>query len=356
MIEWVTLERQHPDFMKYLWGTFSETHRALPVKSLNVRTDQEAVTFRLVPLSQVARPSWLIVWMKALRPRRFLQILVPLFLVLCLSERLDLILDPDLPWIAIIGLLFLFASLLFANDVNDHLSGEDRVHPGRGSRAIQNGWLRALTLKRASWISLGIAALFAIPLVLAVPRTLVILIPALLLGVWGFYRSPESFKEPISGAIALFLLSGPLLVVGFQVAVTGGFDLDGLILGSLWGWFVLYQRYLHSLECLVSEGRVSGERSLVGRLGFDRSVRLIQLWWVFGLFGFVGACLWDGAPLWVWALLFSLVVLSGRFIRALRSLKSPAGSEVERVRRQGDFYFYALISIWIAEAIWQLVP
>lgn len=356
MNELVTLDRQHPDFMKYLWGTFSKDRRALPLKSLNIRTAQETVTFRLVPVKELSKPSWPVIWLKALRPRAFLQILIPMFLVLCLSESQGFLAHPDLPWLATFGMLFLFASLLFANDVQDHLSGVDRILPDRGSRAIQNGWLTASTLQGVSTLCLVIAALFAIPLFFAVPFALLMFLPAVLIGSWAFYRRSESFKDVWTGSLALFLLAGPLLAIGYQTALTEGFDLQGLALGFLWGWLVLFPMHMRSLSQLVAEGRAGSSRTLVGRLGFDRSVRLIQAWWIVGLFGFVGYHYLDRAPFWFWLFLFILVAFSTRFVKALRALKSPAGSAVDSVRRQGEFYFHALILLWVLEALWRMSP
>lgn len=352
MSDFVTLDRKNPEFEKYLWGNFSKDQRALPVKSLNVHSDQETVTFRLVPKNQISRPSWLIVLIKLLRPRAFLQILIPMFLTFSLALRQEGALDPDLPWVATLGLLFLFAALLLANDVQDHLSGADRIREDRGSRALQKGWVTATSLWRISQVFMFLAFVLGLVVVVVVPFVAVVLLPAAALGLWVFYRSRRSYQDLAVGPWSLAVLGGPFLTVGYHAALTASFNLQVLVLGVLWAWWLLFPMHLRDLSQLVSEGRSHLSKTMVGRLGFDRSVRWIQIWWILGLSGLVVYQFLDQAPFWFWLILFLLVLSSVRFLKALLALKSPAGSEATFVRQQGEIYFWLVIAVWVMDAVW----
>jgi 1,4-dihydroxy-2-naphthoate octaprenyltransferase len=349
----VTLNQQNPDFAKYLWGTFSKDKRALPLRSLNVRTDQETVTFRVVPVKELKNPSWPVVWLKALRPRAFLQVLVPMALILIRAMGSEMGIDPDLPWLTTLGVVFLFAAVLLRTDVQDHLSGVDRVRSDRGSRAIQNGWLTADTLNTASAIFLLLSILVSAPVLFVIPEIIVILIFTALLGIVAFFRRSGTYKDLPGGTWLLFFLGGPLLAVGFEMAVTGGITNWGLALGLLWGWLSLFPSHLRDLKNLIAEGQ-AGRGSLVGRAGFDNALVWIQAWWVLGVAGFVGFHFYFGAPFWFWILCFCVVAASMRFSLRLKKLKSPAGSEVARLRHHGETLLWLLVLLWAMGSFWAM--
>lgn len=357
MSDLVTLDRRHPDFRAYLRGTFSREKRALPVRSLNVRTPTESVTFRLVPVADVRKPSWPVVWLKALRPRSFLLVLVPLLFALSRSAGA---LDPDVPWMATLGLLSLHAAFLLRNDVQDHLSGFDRVRADRGSRAIQNGWLTAAQVEAASWAFLAMALVSGALVIFARPPVGAVVLAAAVLGGTAFFRRETSFRDLSAGQAAFFLLSGPLLFAGLGLAMSGAVTAITIAAGALWGWIALFPVHLRDFENLIVEGQ-SGRASLVGRAGFDRGLRVLGLWGAVALVGFpalhAADALGEASPA------LSAVVFGGALAVALgaipffagrRALKSPAGSEVARLRRRGEYLFDAMVSLWTVEAAWRL--
>lgn len=353
MSDLITLDRKNPEFMAYLRGTFSRDARALPMRSLNVRTPTESVTFQVTPISEIERPSWLIVWLKALRPRSFLLVLVPLLFMLSgtiHSEKLP----ADLPWIVAIGLVSLHAAFLLRNDVQDHIAGFDRLRTDRGSRAIQNGWLTAAQIERAAYAFLAIAIVCAGLVIFARPSVAIVIAAAALLGGFTFFRSETPFREILGGQFFFLLLGGPLLFTGLHVALAGATNEIIVGVGFLWGWIALFQVHLRDLENLIVEGR-SGRASLVGRAGFDRSLKIIRYWWLISLLGFGFMQDAIGVTPFTWVGLAMLIVASGFFARKLRALKSPAGSEVARVRRFGEYLFAGMAFLWVWEAACRLL-
>src|ERR1700733_13536428 len=65
---WKTLSRRDPEFLAYLDGSFSVTHLALPVSSLNVGTAREEVTFEIRDGSDVQTPSFFKTALQMIRP------------------------------------------------------------------------------------------------------------------------------------------------------------------------------------------------------------------------------------------------------------------------------------------------
>lgn len=351
--ELVTLDRKHPEFMAYLRGTFARDRRALPVRSLNVRTPTESVTFQITPVARIARPAWPVVWLKALRPRSFLLVLVPFLFVLSGTVgAADL--DPDLPWIVLIGLVALHGAFLLRNDVQDHIAGFDRMRSDRGSRAIQSGWLSAAQLEKAAWGLLGVAVVCAGLTVFARPAVGVVVLAAALLGGFTFFRAETPFREITAGQFFFMLLGGPLLFAGLHVALAGATNEVLVGAGFLWGWIALFPVHLRDLENLIVEGQ-SGRASLVGRAGFDRSLKIIRVWWFVALLGFAVLQALIGVSSITWILLAALIVASGVFARRVRALRSPAGSEVARVRRFGEYLFVGLVFLWVWEAACRLL-
>lgn len=352
MSEIRTLGRSHPDFEKYLLGTFSSTERAVPLRSLNLRSEKEAVSFRILPLSQIRRPAWLTVWLKALRPRVFLTVLFPVLLVVVPALSAASGVDPLMALVSVLGVLFAFSALILRNDFQDHLSGLDRLHPDRGSRAIQNGWLPARTI---GWASMGFAAvaiLIAGFVFWIRPQTAMVLVPAAALAWGAFFLRSRSFKDLPAGELLVAVLGGPCLVAGLQLAILGSIQGPTLAAGFLWGWLFLFPVHLKNFEHLLIEGQARVP-SLIARAGFDRGQKMIRAWWALGFLGFVGLHVWTGASLGLWALTFLLAVQSLVFFRRFAQLQSPLGSEVATVRRQGQLLLLSLTSIWVLEILWR---
>lgn len=341
----VTLDRAHPEFQRHLRGRLPEGLRAVPEMTLNPHSDREAVTFRVAPLSELDRPPLVQVWLKALRLHSLPRAVIPALVVFSWGFR-EGALDPDLSWLVLLGLFFLHSALVLRNDVQDHLSGADRVRPDRGSRALQKAWLTVDQLETAAALFVAGAILCALPLMWLFPRTIMVaLVTAVVAGV-GFFHRRLSFKDLWAGEWSLFLLSGPLLVWGAQVATGGAMTTGSLAWSVLWGLWVLLPTHAVNLEQLVAD-RKSGRRSLVGLWGFDRSLRILPLWLIACLAGqAVWIALYDQS-LVLWAGLALTTALGLKLAREVRALKSPGGSGVARFRQGAESLFALNGLAWV---------
>lgn len=353
MSELITLPRKSPLFRSYLQGTFSKDKRALPVQTLNVNSSAETVTFRIVPVSEIKKPSFLVLLLHVFKVRSFFLIFMPLFLVLTKNVDDHTMQDPVITAVATFGVLCAFIAVNLRNDYMDHMKGVDRILERSGSRAIQNGWVTAAQVKQYSSILLAISIFFAIPVVMAFPQTAYAIGAGLVIGLWAQFKRHSSFKYRIGGEFALFMMLGPLLTVGYQWAMGVEYDHEAAWLGFVWGWLVLFIVHLRNFVNIFPSSQ-AGFTNTVNWLGFDKSRRLIAGWWLlFVLFSLVYHFHFAGLY-WGFYLTVVLLFVSLSFIFKLKSISSPVGSDLRSVFRTGFYLFLWTTGMWVFECLWYL--
>ena len=67
MEKYVTLDRSNPDLQVHLLGEPTKNIRAIPVRSMNVNSQNEKVTFQLLPISELKRPPLFLVLLQVIR-------------------------------------------------------------------------------------------------------------------------------------------------------------------------------------------------------------------------------------------------------------------------------------------------
>lgn len=347
----VTVRRADPHFRRYLEGSFSKTERALPVQSLNLDSDQEVVTFKIVPLKDLGRPNSFKVWMGALRLPTLLSVFG--LLLWSFASLPPEIREEDIGWVLVLALLALVLAVRLRNDQQDYLTGYDRVRPERGNLALKKGWLTTRQFGTLSHFLFFVASALGTLLLLVRPELWKVLVPTIALGLWVFVRGDRPLSERPMSQLILFLLSGPLLAIGADLALAGIFRWESVFYGALWGWGLLFSQHVRDLENLVVEGQ-AGPATVVGHLGFDRSVRVIYLWWlalIVGLTVLQGIYLFRLVSL---VLIMSLLLVSWPFLKELRKLASPAGSAVRKLRQRADYLYLGFCFIWILDCFWWL--
>ncbi|QDK36603.1 UbiA family prenyltransferase [Bdellovibrio sp. NC01] len=353
MSELITLSKNSPEFQSYLLGTFATDKRALPIQSLNVNSASETVTFKIVPTKDVVHPSYSVVLAKTLKARSFLLLLVPLFLVLTKNVVDHTIRDPYTGIIATVGLFLAFWSANLRNDFMDHVKGVDRIIDNSGSRAIQNGWMTAMQVKNLSSLLLLLAILCSLPVIFAFPMVAAVIAVSVVVGMWAQFKKQNSFKYQIGGEIALFLLLGPLLTIGYQLSLGGPLDSESFWLGCLWGWGVLYVVHLKNFVNILPSSQ-AGFKNTVNWLGFDKARRLLAFWW----FAFVAMNLayhYIYAGLyWGFYLTVAVLLASISFVQKLKNISSSVGSELRLVHKYGLSLFLITIGLWVFECLWYL--
>jgi 1,4-dihydroxy-2-naphthoate octaprenyltransferase len=353
MGELITVSKSDPNFEKYLLGTFSKEKRALPVESLNINTDKEEVTFNIVLRSEIEKPNLIVMWGQILKLRNFILVMLPIFLVSTKNWIDETMLDPLFGGMGALGAILLHASINIRNDYIDHVLGLDRIHPQSGSRAIQKGWVRAITLKKLSTALMIAGVVLGFPALLAYTEVLYVTVLSLVLGFLGVMSFKSGLKLRKWSEVFSFFLLGPLLTIGYQGALGGGFDLEVIFIGILSGWFAVYYIHIKNFEMLMVNSKAKIYNS-VSNLGFEKSKELIKFWWISWLL-MIGVYHWLYCSHW-WAVLmiFVSILLILPLVFSLNVTESPVGSSMARTVKTARYLYIFLIALWALESSWYL--
>jgi 1,4-dihydroxy-2-naphthoate octaprenyltransferase len=323
----VTFVKSSPEFSQYLLGSFSDQEVALPVTSLFVNTPREQVTFQVLRLNDIERPSFWKLCFQVLRLDILPLTLLPPLVIMVLT-RDALLGNPLVIW-AFAALFFLHGAAFCRNDYMDHMRGVDRWNEKGGSRVIQRGWLRAITVRNIYRGLLLLAALCSVPVFLFYPELLLVAALAAGLGIWG-YSHLRSGRGPLFlSSLGVFLCLGPLLTGGFFWVMKGGMSAVSILIGMHFGLIaMLYALTRHTLSMVVDDQ--AGLRTLPVVLGFDRMKTLLSTLVIILILtsGFTFSLVEPGLKsLTALPLLASLSFL-GRKIYAIKSPLSSALTEV----------------------------
>lgn len=351
-MELKTLSRQDPEFLSYLQGRFSKDHRAIPIQSLNVNSDSESVTFQIIPTAKIQMPPALAKWAEVFKLRYFLLLAFPAFVILTKDLFDDVELDPLLILLSLFGSFFLLVSANLWNDYSDHMKGVDRIRPEFQQKPIQKGWVTAIATKQWALAYLIVGVILGAPALLVEPLiALLVAIPgAVALLAWMNPVKGQRFRR--GAEFWVFLLVGPLFTVGFQLAVSGQFDLETLVIGALTGWLGVFLIHLRNFEGLMVNTQ-AGFQSTVVSLGFEKAKRLLAFWWITLWAGFcVYQFIYAPFPFWTLASVLVGVVSTWPFLKRLRRLPSPVGSEMNALIQAGRRMVSLFWTWWLIQCFW----
>ena len=263
-----TLAKNNDEFQAYLDGSFSRTQMALPIRSMNVGTQSEEITFEILDDSNVSKPSKLRIAQALIRPSSLIFSAGPMLAILARATWRS----RDINWLlalsCFIGVTaFQIATNLF-NDYGDHMKGQDRIRPKGGSRAIQSGWIRARTVKQTALGVTGFAILCGITAVLRSPALIAAGLALLFTLEFAFQRLRLKARGWAEGLA--FLLTGPLLTTGYAWATTGQVEVGDISLGCVFGFIALLYFHSANFENIMIDSQ-AGARTWATRAGFDAS-------------------------------------------------------------------------------------
>lgn len=353
MTELITLSKKDPRFLSYIDGTFSKIQRALPLESLNVNTDSEQVTFRLIPVIEIEKSFWGFHWLQILKVRNFVFICFPVFLILIKNAVNDEIADPFTAVLSALGALCLMTALNLRNDYIDHLSGLDRVHPQSGSRAIQNGWVTARAVLKWSYFYMALGFFLGLRALILYKEVLILLAIFAGLGILGMTSYKMGFKYRRWSEWTAFWLLGPFLTVGIQISTGTGFNFESLFLGLISGWIAVFYIHLKNFEQLLVNDQAQFQNTMAW-LGFEKGKQFLAIWW-FLFFAIQATYHHFYSPL-AWRLVFSSVtaLMTVPFVIRLGTLRSSVGSGSRELYQQGRKMIYVVVGLWLLQQIWYL--
>ncbi len=246
---------------------------ALPVKSFAVGSPQERITFQLVKADEIGRPSMWKVLFWALRLPLLTLSWTPVVAVWVWLWAGGYEFKAQDLFLVLGNLFLLHMGVFLLNDYWDHMRGVDRLSSRRGSQVIQRGWLRAWQVRLWGWAALVTGGLLGTGILLwsRASLELWVLVFGAAFAVLILAWSPRKLRRWALTELLILLSLGPLLTCGSMMFWLGSCSPEIGALGLGFGVLALLSFHLRSLGALLSE------KSLLGRLGFDLSHRLLSV-------------------------------------------------------------------------------
>lgn len=339
-----TLGRQDKEFRSHLLGTFSKTERAVPVRSLNVGTHQEQIVFQVTSVAEIVEPGFLKKWAEVFKVHHLIWVMMPAFLILSKAVMDQVPTEPLLGFLAIIGVIFLHTGANLYNDYVDHVSGLDRIQAVESLKPLQKGWVTAAETRFWAFFflfgGLGAGALPFFMNLQLLTWVVVLAAGALALGFYSWQGAKYRWGAEFVG----FCLFGPLLTVGLQVALTGHWDLEAVLIGWLMGWLVVEMIHLKNFENIMATEQ-HGFKNSVAYLGFEKAKKLIAGVWILFCLQFLAFHFFYTPTRFSWIAVIP-VLLSFPFLKHLSRLTTPAGSHIRSVVKLGRIALAVTLLFW----------
>jgi 1,4-dihydroxy-2-naphthoate octaprenyltransferase len=236
----------------------SESARGAPPVAVGLADDR-----RLGPAERFRRRA-AATW-EILRPFAYTASVIPVLAGAALS-----VVDGAFSWwpflAALAGGVLLHSGTNIVNEVYDVRQGIDTITSPRASHAIVKGRIT----ERAAFVTAGLAFVLAIAIgvyLISLRGPAIVVLGLLgLIGGWGYTAPPLQYKYRAMGVPLVFLLMGPLMVVGSYFAITGTWSFAALVLSIPVG--LLVAAILHGNEWRdISEDTRAGIVTLSSRLG-----------------------------------------------------------------------------------------
>lgn len=353
MSRFLTLKRTDPDFLKYIWGHFSKSERAIPIESLNIGTAQESVTFKIQSTESVHVPSRIILFLHLIKWKYFFLVFVPLYYVFIKNLVEGGFFDFLSFSLAAIASIFLFSGLNIRNDVLDHVSGFDRIIKSSGEKPILRGWITAQKANQLSWIFIFMAGVLAIPVCVQQQEALWIALLTAMLFLTGNFLNKNNYKFKYFSEFILFLILGPTLCSGYQVSMGAGIDNEILVFGTAWGVAILFLLYLVQFANLFETSQ-GGIKNTLTHMGFDKSKIFLKCWWGMFIFLWIAYHYFYSGTYWGWLGAAVLIFQSRATFDQISQAHSPMGSALQRVRESGFRIFVMMVILLVVEQSWSL--
>ena len=327
MNEYITVSKEDVQFKGYLDGTFSDTLRAIPVRSLNVNTDPLYTTFQLINIRFIEPPHLYVVLLKALRWDWLFLTLMPV-LFICVNAKFVGINYLHLILMMCSIACFHFCVFLF-NDYSDYMSDTSRVEGAYVNPVLMRGWLSARQFYRISLLFFILGVVIGLPILLVRPLILFPIVLLIVVGLIGY-----SFGKGLGlGELIVYLCLGPLLVTGLSVAMTGQFEIVHLFLGLFWGWLAATCLSFRQFENLMYDDQ-AGVNTLVRKLGFDRAKKLLCVQVFMKVIFFLGIHVYFFPYMnFIWSCIFLFITLGLGFylLEKIISVDSSLSSGIRKL-------------------------
>src|SRR6267143_2044218 len=255
---------------------------------------------------------------------------------------------------ALLGALGLHIGTNVINEIYDVRHGIDSITSPRMSMAILKGRISERDAFVVAWSSFILALLMGIFLLLQRGWSIVVLGLIGFIGGYFYTAPPFQYKYRALGLPLVFLLMGPLMVVGSYFAVTGTFDPNLLIVSLPVG--LLVTAILHGNEWRdVAEDTRHGFTTFSAQVGRE-AAHWVYVMLVLGAYVAVGLAVMVGAlPTLALLTLFSLPLMAWILRDAERGaeghLRAIAMIDLMTARLHGAFGVLLLVGLVAGSAV-----
>lgn len=339
--QFITAKKGTVDFDKLIRGSFSETHSALPIQNLRVGSEDEEVTFELIDKKDIVSKF---AYFGFVGPKKLLFVLFPVFYFAMLSWNKPILFSTELECI-IFGLIFSVLSVQIKIDIQDFISGYDRIRGEKGQKVLNKGWKTVLQLERDFKIISVFAICLSIVPIIFQPQRILSVILTFILFFLG-YKLGISRRNRLIRDLALAFIAGPCLAYWIVPQP------DSLMFGVVWSFFVFFSLQLEHFQHYFAQTQ-AGEKNLVTFRSFDQASQMLWTVWAICLIVYAIMRFMTTHLAWWGGSMIILIVLSLIWRKSLYNLKSPAGSEIDKITLAGNQLFYTFIALWVAELLFQ---
>lgn len=323
------------------------------MSAMNLGSTEETVTFEIVDKASIQKPAKFYIFLSLIKFQNLFLILLPLFYVLVKNYVDNRFRDPGTCLIASIGMLFLFAALNIRNDVNDHLSGYDRVNISHRPKPINKGWITAAQASKLSWVLTLLAMAISFPVMVRQPEEARVIAVVTILIFAGRLLSNNSYKNQHWGEIIFFILIGPGVVSGYQVALGAGIDTEGLAFGVLWAWGIQFLMHLNNFNHILTSSQ-AGIKNTMTNWGFDNAKKILIIWWCAFIMLWILYHYFYASTFWSFVTTAILIFWSIPTLIKISEISSPVGSNLTEAKKVGYRNFLLMCGLIVIEFYWYL--
>ncbi|MCK6598870.1 MAG: prenyltransferase [Bdellovibrionaceae bacterium] len=347
-----TVSKKSQNFEKYLDGTFSATDVALVLETHNLNSLEESITFEIKNRDQIVKPNWLQILLTLSKPYKFIYLFFPVLFILLDFLIHGVEFDQLTTVLSVISAILLFLGINLMSDFRDHLQGFDRVNENHKSKPIFLGWVRAIRVKQSALCLIFLSFLFSIPVLIAFPRLLFIVVITGTIIFYSLLRRKKSYRDHLFGDVFWAILVGPLLSTGMQVAFSGIVQLKYFLFGCVWGILIFFRIQISNFEHILSSS-LAKVKNLVNYFGFEHSKKFLFSIWTLFLLSFVFfQAAFHHWLIWMGTVLI-IFFMGYKQFRLLYKLSSPSGSEMKIVNEGLKVLWASMIMLWLVQIVFE---
>lgn len=211
-------------------------------------------------------------WLAGARPRTLPLALAPVVLGAGSAQWAGAF-DVVLFLLCVVVAVALQIGVNYANDYSDGIRGTDAMRVGP-ARLTGSGRVEPAKVKRAAFVSFGVAILAGLALVLVSQLWIFLGIGALaLLAAWFYTGGRRPYGYQGLGEVVVFVFFGLVATVGTAWLMVGSIPAETWLTGSAAGFFASAVLLVNNIRDLEQDAQV-GKKTLAVRLG-DRPSRIL---------------------------------------------------------------------------------